>query len=63
MKAPYLIEHDTYLNDLERDFAARRTEVDPTEYSKELGLRLRGLIVVAVIVSVGAFAPWSALPM
>ena len=63
MKAPYVIEHETYLNDLQRDFAARRTEVDPTEYSKELGLRLRGLVFAAVIVAIGAFAPWSALPM
>ena len=63
MKAPYVIEHETYLNDIQRDFAARRTEVDPTEYSKKTGLHLRGLVFAAVIVALGAFAPWSALPM
>ena len=61
MKAPYVIEHETYLNALQRDVAARRAEVDPTGYGA--GLRLRGLVFAAVIVALGAFAPWSALPM
>lgn len=63
MKAPYVIEHEAYLNDLERLVASSRGQTDPGGYSPERAVGIRGLLVVGVIIAIVAFVPWSVFSM
>lgn len=63
MKDPYLIENHAYLNDLQRLAASTSTRPYRNDCGKELKRQLRGMLAVAVIVAIIAFAPWDMFPM
>ena len=63
MRHPYQIEHESYLDRIERSARRSRRPFGHGEYGAELSRQLRGTLVIGVIVAALAFIPWGALPI
>ncbi|MDH5798225.1 MAG: hypothetical protein OEZ19_06645 [Paracoccaceae bacterium] len=59
MRDPYLMEHDAYLNHLEHFAAPKRMRDYRPDKDQDWGIQLRAMVVVAAVVVVFAFQPWT----
>lgn len=61
MKDPYLIEHQSYLNQLEDAAAPNRMPTPRQARPSEAGTAMYAMSIVAAIVCVAALVPWGIL--